>query len=120
MRKSLKNRLVARLKCAFEEIYLLPPTNSLMWICICDIWDLWRSDLLIELIDLYKKIIEKLRTWKLYSPKPFSASHLSASRAAAQPVPAAVMAWRYFWSCTSPAAKIPSILVSWDPDLILI
>jgi len=34
-----------------------------------------------------------------------------ASRAAMHPVPALVMAWRYTWSCTSPAAKIPGTLV---------
>lgn len=36
-----------------------------------------------------------------------SASSLSASSAAMQPVPAEVIAWRYFLSCTSPAAKTP-------------
>src|SRR6202035_5915927 len=40
-----------------------------------------------------------------------SASHRSASIAAEQPVPAAVMACRYTWSTTSPQAKTPSIAV---------
>ena len=39
---------------------------------------------------------------------PCSASQRSASIAAMQPVPAAVIAWRYTWSCTSPAANTPS------------
>src|ERR1700684_2566150 len=43
-----------------------------------------------------------------------SASHRSASRAAAQPVPAAVTAWRAGWSTTSPAANTPSIAVRVD------
>src|SRR5690606_41872134 len=34
-----------------------------------------------------------------------------ASRAAMQPVPALVIAWRYTWSCTSPAANTPGTLV---------
>lgn len=34
-----------------------------------------------------------------------------ASSAAMQPVPALVIAWRYTWSCTSPAAKTPGTLV---------
>lgn len=34
-----------------------------------------------------------------------------ASSAAMQPVPALVMAWRYTWSCTSPAANTPGTLV---------
>src|SRR5882672_5213506 len=37
--------------------------------------------------------------------------YLSASRAAMQPVPAEVTAWRYTWSATSPAAKTPGMLV---------
>ena len=38
-----------------------------------------------------------------------SSSQRSASMAARQPSPAAVTAWRYRWSCTSPAMKTPSI-----------
>ena len=34
-----------------------------------------------------------------------------ASSAAMQPVPALVIAWRYTWSCTSPAANTPGTLV---------
>jgi Na+/H+-dicarboxylate symporter len=39
-------------------------------------------------------------------------SQCSASRAAWQPMPAAVTAWRYSASATSPAAKTPSMLVA--------
>ena len=39
----------------------------------------------------------------------------SASSEAAQPVPAAVMAWRYVWSTRSPAAKTPGRFVAVDP-----
>ena len=34
-----------------------------------------------------------------------------ASKAAMQPEPALVIAWRYTWSCTSPAANTPGTLV---------
>ena len=37
--------------------------------------------------------------------------YFSASMAAMHPLPAAVMAWRYTWSCTSPAANTPGTLV---------
>ena len=43
-----------------------------------------------------------------------SSSHLSASKAAIHPVPAEVIAWRYLWSCTSPAANTPDTLVAVD------
>lgn len=36
----------------------------------------------------------------------------SASIAAMQPLPAAVIAWRYLGSCTSPAANTPFMFVS--------
>ncbi len=36
-----------------------------------------------------------------------ASSHRSASMAAIHPVPAAVMAWRYVWSWTSPHANTP-------------
>lgn len=36
-----------------------------------------------------------------------------------QPEPAAVIAWRYLWSCTSPQAKTPGILVSALPGFVL-
>ena len=35
--------------------------------------------------------------------------------AAMQPVPALVMAWRYTWSCTSPAAKMPGTWSAANP-----
>ena len=35
--------------------------------------------------------------------------------AAMQPVPAAVTAWRYTWSWTSPQANTPSMLVAVEP-----
>ena len=38
--------------------------------------------------------------------------YFSASRAAMQPVPAEVIAWRYTWSITSPAAKTPATEVA--------
>ena len=41
-----------------------------------------------------------------------SLSQRSASSAAAQPDPAAVTAWRYTWSWTSPAANTPGMFVS--------
>lgn len=44
-----------------------------------------------------------------YNPR--ASNHLSASIAAIQPDPAAVIAWRYVLSCTSPQAKTPSIFV---------
>lgn len=44
--------------------------------------------------------------------KPCSFKNLSASSAAAQPVPAEVIAWRYLASATSPAAKIPGTEVA--------
>ena len=43
--------------------------------------------------------------------RPFAASQRSASRAAMQPEPAAVMAWRYVLSQASPLQKTPSTLV---------
>ena len=43
------------------------------------------------------------------SISPTDASQRSASMAALQPSPAAVTAWRYRWSWTSPATKTPSI-----------
>src|SRR3984957_411112 len=46
-----------------------------------------------------------------------SASQRSASMAAEQPLPAAVMACRYTWSTTSPQAKTPSIAVLVDRPL---
>src|SRR6185503_4059558 len=42
---------------------------------------------------------------------PWASRKRSASMAALQPIPAAVMAWRYTKSTTSPAAKAPSTLV---------
>ena len=36
-----------------------------------------------------------------------------------QPVPAAVIAWRYFLSCTSPAANTPSIDVLVVPGVVI-
>ena len=42
----------------------------------------------------------------------FSARNRSASNAAMQPVPAALIACLYFGSATSPAAKTPGILVA--------
>ena len=42
-------------------------------------------------------------------------SSRSASSAAIAPVPAAVTAWRYVWSTTSPAAKTPLMFVSVEP-----
>src|SRR5438067_1600908 len=50
---------------------------------------------------------------------PLIASQRSASRAAMQPEPAAVTAWRYTKSCTSPAAKTPGTLVVAGPGLVL-
>ena len=44
--------------------------------------------------------------------------HMTGSRAACMPVPAAVMAWRHFLSCTSPAANTPATLVSVVPGLV--
>src|SRR5205814_5747233 len=44
----------------------------------------------------------------------FSSSQRSASMAARQPSPAAVTAWRYTWSRTSPAANTPGMLVIVD------
>ena len=49
-----------------------------------------------------------------------SASQRSASSAAMQPRPAAVTAWRYLSSATSPAAKTPSILVAVESGAVLI
>ena len=43
------------------------------------------------------------------------ASRRSASSAAIAPVPAAVTAWRYVWSTTSPAAKTPRMFVAVEP-----
>ncbi len=40
------------------------------------------------------------------------ASQRSASKAAMQPMPAAVIAWRQMSSVTSPAAKTPGMLVA--------
>src|SRR5216683_6270909 len=42
---------------------------------------------------------------------PLDSSQRSASIEAMHPVPAAVTAWRYMWSTTSPAANTPSTLV---------
>ncbi len=42
----------------------------------------------------------------------------SASMAAMQPLPAAVTAWRYRWSWTSPAAKTPGTLVAVVPSRV--
>jgi hypothetical protein len=47
-----------------------------------------------------------------------AASQRSASSAAMQPIPAAVTAWRYVWSTTSPPAKTPSTLVSVEPGFV--
>ena len=47
-----------------------------------------------------------------YPAAPADASQRSASSAAMQPVAAAVTAWRYVLSCTSPAAKTPARLVA--------
>ena len=44
------------------------------------------------------------------SVMPWDSSQRSASMAALQPSAAAVTAWRYRWSWTSPAMKTPSIL----------
>ena len=35
-----------------------------------------------------------------------------------QPLPAAVTAWRYVWSTTSPAANTPSRFVSVEPGFV--
>ena len=42
------------------------------------------------------------------STSPTDSSQRSTSMAALQPSPAAVTAWRYLWSCTSPATNTPS------------
>ena len=65
---------------------------------------------------------------RLEDPRSDSTSAYSCSRnrcassAAMQPVPALVMACRYTWSCTSPAAKTPGTLVMvampCRPDLV--
>src|SRR5262249_12126367 len=47
------------------------------------------------------------------------ANHFSASRAAMQPVPAAVTAWRKILSCTSPAAHTPSTSVAVESGLVM-
>src|SRR5207253_9588496 len=56
-------------------------------------------------------------------PQPCCSRKRWASRAAMQPVPALVIAWRYTWSCTSPAAKTPGTLVivamPESPDLVM-
>ena len=46
---------------------------------------------------------------------PMDSSQRSASIAALQPSPAAVTAWRYRWSWTSPATNTPSMLVLVSP-----
>ena len=49
--------------------------------------------------------------------------NFSASSAAMQPKPAEVMAWRYTWSATSPAANTPgtevAVALPSRPDLIV-
>ena len=47
-----------------------------------------------------------------------SASQRSASSAPMQPIPAAVIAWRYVWSTTSPAANTPSMFVRVEPSWV--
>ena len=47
-----------------------------------------------------------------------ASSQRSASMAAMQPEPAAVIAWRYVWSCTSPQANTPSMLVYDEPAAV--
>ncbi len=51
----------------------------------------------------------------IYSTRPCSASQRSQSMAAMQPDPAAVTAWRYTWSCTSPQANTPGTDVRLEP-----
>ncbi len=46
---------------------------------------------------------------------PSASRNFSASIAAMQPAPAAVIAWRYVRSCTSPAWNTPAILVRAPP-----
>ena len=46
---------------------------------------------------------------------PRLSRNFCASSAAMHPVPALVTAWRYTWSCTSPAAKTPGMLVAVAP-----
>ena len=48
-----------------------------------------------------------------------AAQELVVSIAAIQPVPAAVIAWRYTWSCTSPQAKTRGTLVR-DPSTVTV
>lgn len=50
------------------------------------------------------------------SAMPSDSSQRSASIAALHPSAAAVTAWRYLWSCTSPATNTPSILVRVSSD----
>ena len=50
--------------------------------------------------------------------QPCSASQRSASIAAMHPLPAAVIAWRYQSSWTSPAANTPSMLVREVPSWV--
>ena len=53
------------------------------------------------------------------TPQCFVSSHRSASIAAMQPLPAAVMAWRYTLSWMSPATNTPSTLVFEVPGTAL-
>jgi hypothetical protein len=46
------------------------------------------------------------------------ARNRSASMAAMHPVPAAVTAWRYTWSATSPQANTPGTFVAVDPGWV--
>ena len=54
----------------------------------------------------------------VYSSSPSSPRKRSVSSAATHPVPAEVIAWRYFLSCTSPAAKTPLTLVYDVPGVV--
>ena len=47
------------------------------------------------------------------------AKYLSASRAAIQPVPAAVTAWRYILSAASPETNTPLIFVLDEPFTLI-
>ena len=49
----------------------------------------------------------------------WAAMNFSASSAAMQPMPAAVMAWRKILSFTSPAAKTPSISVAVESGFVI-
>ena len=50
---------------------------------------------------------------------PLTSCHRSASMAAMQPDPAAVMACLYVWSWTSPQANTPSMLVAEEPGWVM-